>query len=239
MKNKLLFVLVFISIFIFAGCSGEVTENDVEKSQTEETTWNGPTTGPWETWNRSNNGDQYFKYELVYGNEDTTGWVTIGIKDLGNDNYEFDVELTVYNYYSTSPTGETTYNETANFILDKKEGFFEATYDKGEMSGAIYEIIGRLDEQGAIAVDFDENDIVWEEGATAHHPGNNISVNTKGKTEILGISAYEVEMLYLGLEEGPRNYVINPDIKYPLSIYEESANGINFYKFTLVEYNVN
>lgn len=46
-------------------------------------------------------------------------------------------------------------------------------------------------------------------------------------------------MLYLGLEEGPRNYVINPDIKYPLSIYEESANGIRFYKFTLVEYNVN
>lgn len=117
--NKLIFILVLISIFIFTGCSGEVTENDEENKQPEETTWNGPTAGPWETWNRNNNGDQYFKYELVYGDEDRTGWVTIDIKDLENGNYEFDVELTVNNYYSvsTSPTGETTYNATSNFVL--------------------------------------------------------------------------------------------------------------------------
>jgi len=241
MKKIFLLVLVFISFFILTGCSGEPTENDDEETQTEETTWNGPTSGPWEKWDRSNNGDQYFKYDIVYGNEDRTGWVTIDIKDLENGNYEFDVELTVYNYYSvgTSPTGETTYNKTANFVLSKKEGFFEATYSKNEMSGAIYEIIGRLDEQGAIIVDFNENDIVWEEGETAHHSGNNVTVNTKEKTEVLGITAYEVEMLYLGREEGPRNYVINPDIKYPLSIHEESADGYEVYKFTLVEYNVN
>ena len=240
MKNKLIFILIFISIFIFTGCSGEVTKNDEENKQSEETTWNGPTAGPWETWNRNNNGDQYFKYELVYGDEDRTGWVTIDIKDLENGNYEFNVELTVNNYYSisTSPTGETTYNATSNFVLSKKEGFFEATYEKSKMSGAIYEIIGRLDEQGAIVGDFNESDIVWEEEKSIESASGYTTVNIKSKTEVLGLSAYEVDLIYRDYEERQNNYVINPDIKYPLSLYEK-LNEYDFYEFTLVEYNVN
>ncbi|MFA5602255.1 MAG: hypothetical protein WDA21_00755 [Bacilli bacterium] len=241
MKKIFSLILVFISIFILAGCSGKTTENDNEELQAEETTWNGPTTGPWEKWDRSNNGNQYFKYDIVYGNEDRTGWVTIDVKDLENGNYEFDVELTVYNYYSvgTSPTGETTYNKTANFVLSKKEGFFEATYDKSEMAGGIYEIIGRLDEQNGLVVDFNPNDIVWEEGKSISNATGYTTVNVKNKTEILGLSAYEVDLVYRDYEKRQYNYVINPDIKYPLSISETSEDGYTIYKITLVEYNFN
>lgn len=236
---KKLLLLIIISILIFTGCSGEVTENDNEQSQDEVTIWNGPTEGPWEDWNRTNNGDQYFKYDLIYGEEESNGWVTIDIKNIGDNQYEFDVELTLHNYFSesTSPDGNTTFNDSANFTLNNKDGFFEATYQNGDMSGAIYEIIGRLDEQSSLIVNFNENDIVWETGGSATHEGNGVTVNTIGEESILGISGYEVEMEFHILEEGPTTYIINPDIRYPLYIYEEHARGNNFYEFTLVEYN--
>lgn len=244
MRNRFIIILIFL--FAVTGCFGsKVTEennNDENNvSNGKEAVWDGPTEGPWEVWNRNNNGDQYFKYEFMYEDEDRTGWVTINIDDLGNEQYEFNVEILVNNYYSvgTSPTGETSYSGTANFVLDSKDGFFEATYEKGEMSGIIYEIIGRIDEQSAIIVDFNETDIEWVEGSSSKHIGNNVTVNVKALTEVSGITGYNVELEYLNSGLGDRIYVINPDIRYPLSIYEASPDKTTFYEFTLVEYSYN
>ena len=243
MKKTIIIFACFFLLFV-SGCFGDEAKKEEKKSEngvSETRQWSGPTNGPWEEWNLFNNGYQFFKYDYVIDNNDITGWVTIEINDLGNDNYQFEVDVYANNYYNDG----SFYQKNETFVITGSDGFYEATYETpigGSMDEAVYELIAWIDTSSIIhnyLLGYAAPAIKWEAGSRTTYisgTGNETTVHVIDETDVLGIAAFNVELLEPHFDGSKKNYIISPDIRYPLYLYEKPTELDYYYEFTLIEY---
>lgn len=232
--SKRILLIGLLLLFVLTGCSsnnsatenGSPAENDIQEQE-----WDGPTAGPWSYWDRNYYPGQYFRWSCQVKNvtDDRLiweGWLEISMSNTSEVLTRFDYQAIVN---VINQDGNETFEYDGMFVLDgqHRENFTHATYDsiaEGQLSEGVHEMFALIDINplspyplgGAYPYLFHDEDFAWEVGTIV--TGNGDTMKIVAAKEIAGISGLVIEVdspQFLG-EGVEYEYVINPDLRYPL-----------------------
>lgn len=254
---KSIFFLVFLLFFAVTGCSSNdtATENGTEEENgmeeqngIQDQEWDGPTSGPWSYWDRDYYPNQYFLWTFQESNlsDDRIvydGWFEITMSSTREGLTRFDYQA----YLDTKSEYNDPFEYDGMFVLDieSRENFTHATYDsiaEGQLSEAVHEVVALLDINplspypmgGAYPYLFHDEDFAWEVGTIV--AGNGETMKIVGEDMIAGLPGLRIEVdspQFLG-EDVNYEYVINPDLRYPLYLKVTKRN--TYVEYILQEY---